>query len=98
MREQIIEALRTVYDPELPVNIYDMGLIYNIGVDAEGEVVIEMTLSSPGCPVGPLIEKMVKFAVSKIEGVKSVAVDVVWEPPWNPDMATEEARLEMGMF
>jgi FeS assembly SUF system protein len=98
LRDQIIEKLRDVYDPEISVNIYDLGLIYNINIDAQKHVMIRMTLTSVGCPVGPLIEKMVKFSVSKIEEINHVEVEIVFDPPWSNEHMSEEARLELGMY
>ncbi len=95
---EIIEALRTVYDPEIPVNIYDLGLIYDINVEANGEVEIRMTLTSPGCPAAQILPGEVEAKAAEVSGVADVNVDVVWEPPWNMTMMSDEARLELGMF
>lgn len=97
LEEQIIDALRTVYDPEIPVNIYELGLIYSIDT-GPGEVVIEMTLTSPGCPVAGSLPIEVESRVKEIEGVKSVRVELVWDPPWNPDMISEAGRLQLGLY
>lgn len=93
----IVEALHTVYDPEIPVDIYDLGLIYDTKIDDEGKVSITMTLTAPGCPVAGEMPVMVERAVATVEGVSSVDVELVWDPPWNPDMMTEAARLQLGM-
>ncbi len=98
MREKIIDKLKTVYDPELDVNIYDLGLIYNVAVDDASSVIIEMTLTSPGCPVGSLLEKQVKRMVSSVEEVMDVRVDLVFEPPWDPQQLSDEVKLELGVF
>ncbi len=98
LREPIIDALRNVYDPEIPVNIYDMGLIYNIDIEPDGAVKIDMTLTSPGCPVAQTFPGIVETAVEQIEGVSSAQVEVVWEPPWTPECMTEDARLSLGFF
>jgi FeS assembly SUF system protein len=98
MRDKIIEALRDVYDPEIPVNIYDIGLVYEINVGESGEVGIVMTLTSPMCPVAEWMPQDVEAKVSAVEGVSSVTVEVVWDPPWDPEMMSEAARLELGMF
>lgn len=98
LKEKVITQLRDVYDPEISVNIYDLGLIYNIDIQPDNQVRIEMTLTSPGCPVGPMIEKMVKFSISKLPEVEQVAVEFVFEPPWSDDHMSEAARLELGMF
>ena len=94
----IIEALRTVFDPEIPVNIYDLGLIYRNDVNDRGQVTVEMTLTAPGCPVAGDMPQWVADAVAAVEGVGEVNVCLVWDPPWNQDMMSEEARLELGMF
>jgi FeS assembly SUF system protein len=96
--DQVIEALRTVYDPEIPVNIFELGLVYKIDVDDRNAVHIDMTLTSPMCPVAETLPEEVKSKVEAIEGVTGATVDVVWDPPWNPSMMTEEAQLELGMM
>jgi FeS assembly SUF system protein len=96
--ERIIEALKTVYDPEIPVNIYELGLIYKIDVEDDNTVKIEMTLTSPGCPVAGSLPGEVEEKVRAVEGVKDAEVEVVWDPPWNPSMMTEEAQLELGLL
>lgn len=98
LREPIIEALRKVYDPEIPVNIYDLGLIYRIDIAANGGVHIDMTLTAPACPVAGMMPVMVKDAVAQVEGVGEVLVDLVWDPPWNQDKMSEEAMLQLGMM
>ena len=98
LREPIVAALRTVHDPEIPVNIYDLGLIYRIEVAASGDVDIDMTLTAPACPVAGAIPRMVEEAVSRVEGVGKVCVELVWDPPWTQDKMTEEARLQLGMM
>jgi len=96
--EQVIEALRTVYDPEIPVNIFELGLVYKVDIDDDRRVHIEMTLTSPACPVAGTLPDEVKDKVEAVEGVRGAAVDVVWDPPWHPGMMTEEAQLELGMI
>lgn len=98
LQDRVVEALRTVYDPEIPVNIYELGLVYKCEVDAEGDVEIEMTLTAPGCPVAGEMPGTVQRAVADVEGVKSVNVELVWEPSWNPSLMTDEARLALNMF
>ena len=98
LEDKIIDVLRTCYDPEIPVNIHELGLIYDIDIDPEGAVNIKMTLTSPACPVAGSLPPEVEQKVSNIEGVTSAKVEVVWDPPWNPDMMTEAARLQLGMF
>ncbi len=94
----IVEALKTVFDPEIPVNIYEMGLIYDLNVEADGRVQIKMTLTSPGCPVAGTLPGEVKDKVESVPGVASAEVEVVWDPVWNPSMMSEAARLQLGMF
>ncbi len=96
--EQVVEACRTVYDPEIPVNIYELGLIYTIDIDDENAVRIKMSLTAPGCPVAGEMPGWVADAVEPIPGVKQVDVDLVWEPPWGMDMMSDEARLELGFM
>jgi FeS assembly SUF system protein len=96
--DRVIEALRTVYDPEIPVNIFELGLVYKIDVDDHNAVHIEMTLTSPMCPVAETLPEEVKSKVEALEGVSGATVAVVWDPPWNPSMMTEEAQLELGMM
>lgn len=96
--EKIIEQLKTVYDPEIPTNIYDMGLIYRVDVEDDNTVRIEMTLTSPHCPVAETLPPEVERKVETVAGVKACEVQVVWDPPWNPSMMTEEAQLELGMI
>ena len=97
LEEQVMDALRTVYDPEIPVNIYELGLVYDIDASSES-VVIRMTLTSPGCPVAGSLPIEVQSRVREIPGVKSVRVDLVWDPPWNPDMISEVGKLQLGIF
>lgn len=96
--EGILAACRTVHDPEIPVNIYDLGLIYSIRVDAERHVDIDMSLTAPGCPVAGEMPGWVADAVEAIPGVKTVDVQLVWEPPWGMEMLSDEARLELGFI
>lgn len=98
LREPIIEALRQVHDPEIPVNIYDLGLIYKIDIQASGDVAIDMTLTAPACPVAGMMPLMVKDAVANVEGVGAVTVDLVWDPPWSQANMSEEALLALGML
>ena len=96
--DRIIAALREVYDPEIPVNIYDLGLIYRIDCDEIGVVEIDMTLTAPGCPVAQTFPGTVEAAVQNVEGVATAEVELVWEPPWTPDRMSEAAKLELGFF
>jgi len=98
LREPIIAALRGVHDPEIPVNIYDLGLIYKIDISPEGDVAIDMTLTAPACPVAGMMPLMVKDAVASVEGVGQIEVEMVWDPPWSPECMSEEARLDLGMM
>ena len=95
---RIIAALREVYDPEIPVNIYDLGLIYRIDCDDMGVVEIDMTLTAPGCPVAQTFPGTVEAAVQNVEGVAAAEVELVWEPPWTPERMSEAAKLELGLF
>ena len=96
--EVVIEALKTVHDPEIPVNLYDLGLIYRHDIGADGFVDIDMTLTAPGCPVAGEMPGMVADAVAKAEGVGEVLVTLVWDPPWTKDKMSEDARFALGMF
>jgi FeS assembly SUF system protein len=98
VQEQIIDALRTVYDPEIPVNIYELGLVYGVDLDPAGHAVVRMTLTSPGCPVAASLPLEVENKVLGVEGVTSARVELVWDPPWNPSMMTEAAKLQLGMY
>ena len=99
LRERVIDALRTVYDPEIPVNIYDLGLVYGLDVDDEtGHVAIRMTLTAPGCPVAQTFPSIVEDSVLDVAGVSTVDVDLVWDPPWTRARMSDAARLELGMF
>lgn len=93
----VIEVLRTVFDPEIPVNIYELGLIYDVDVNAEGAVDVKMTLTSPACPVAGSLPPEVEQKIKTVSGVTSAKVEVVWEPAWTPDLMTEAAKLELGM-
>jgi FeS assembly SUF system protein len=95
----VVEALKTVYDPEIPVDIYELGLIYDIGIEADGKVAIKMTLTAPGCPVAGTMPQMVEDAIrAKVPGVNEVEVELVWDPPWDFTRMSEAARLELNMF
>jgi FeS assembly SUF system protein len=96
--ERIIDVLRTVYDPEIPVNIFELGLIYKVDIGDDNHVQIEMTLTSPACPFAGTLPGEVETKVSDIEGISGATVELVWDPPWNPSMMTEEAQLELGMI
>jgi FeS assembly SUF system protein len=94
----VIEALSKVFDPEIPVNIYDLGLIYDVAIDASASVAITMTLTAPGCPAAFILPLEVERRVRGVPGVAGVRVEVVWDPPWDRDRMSEAARLELGLF
>jgi len=94
----IVAAIRDVFDPEIPVNIFDLGLIYVIDIDDDGNIFVGMTLTAPGCPVAGEIPIWVRDAVMPVEGVKHVDVEILWDPPWTPDNMSEAAKLDLGMF
>ena len=96
--DNVVEACRSVYDPEIPVNIYDLGLIYTIDIDAENAVRIIMTLTAPGCPVAGEMPGWLADAIEPLEGIKQVDVEITWDPPWGMDMMSDEARLELGFM
>ena len=98
LEQRVVGALELVFDPEIPVNIYEVGLIYDIDADAAGNVAIRMTLTSPMCPVAESLPVEVKDRVKALPGVATVKVDIVWDPPWAPEMMSEAARLELGML
>jgi len=97
LKAQVIEVLRTCYDPEIPVDIYELGLVYDVHVDAESNVTIHMTLTSPACPVAGSIPHDVESKVKAIEGVNRTAVELVWDPPWTPERMSEAARLQLNL-
>jgi FeS assembly SUF system protein len=94
----VVDVLKTIYDPEIPVDIFELGLIYEVRIDEDKNVEIEMTLTSPNCPVAETMPKEVEDKVSYIEGVKSSKVNIVFDPPWDKDMMSEEAKLELGFL
>jgi FeS assembly SUF system protein len=97
LKRHVVAALRTIYDPELPVNIYDLGLIYDLDIDAGGHVDIRMTLTAPGCPVAQSFPKQVEQTVAEVKGVTGADVEIVWDPPWDQSRMTEAARLQLGL-
>lgn len=97
LRDRVVAALREVYDPELPLNIYDLGLIYGLEVDPAGSVAIRMTLTAPGCPVAQTFPATVEEAVRQVAGITAAHVELVWDPPWCQDQMSEAARLELGL-
>jgi FeS assembly SUF system protein len=98
LRDNVVTALRTIFDPEIPVNIYDLGLIYDLAVDAEGRIGIRMTLTAPACPVAGTFPATVEQRLYEVPGVTEVRVDLVWDPPWNLDVLTDEVKLQLGLL
>lgn len=98
IEKDVIEALKSVYDPEIPVNIYELGLIYNVEVRDDRSVEVRLTLTSPMCPVAGSLPPEVEAKVAQVEGVTASTVDLVWDPPWEPSMMSEAAKLELGMM
>ena len=94
----VVDAIATVYDPEIPVNIYELGLIYAVDINDAGDVKVEMTLTAPACPSAQELPEMVRSAVLTVPGVKNVTVETVWDPPWDPSRMSEEARLSLNMY
>ena len=97
-QDEVIEVLKTIFDPEIPVDIYELGLIYEVKISAEGNVDIDMTLTSPNCPVAESLPKEVEDKVAEMEGVESAKVQIVFDPPWTQDMMSEAAKLECGFL
>ena len=98
IEEKIVAMLKTVYDPEIPVNVYDLGLIYKIDVSDNGEVALDMTLTAPNCPAADFIMEDIRQKVESVEGVTSATINLVFEPEWDKDMMSEEAKLELGIL
>lgn len=98
LREQVIEAIREVYDPEISVNLYDLGLIYDIQFDPQNNVNIQMTLTAPACPVAGILPKQVETAVKGVKQVNKVSVELVWDPPWSRDNISDEGKLSLGIL
>ena len=98
LKPPIVDAISTVFDPEIPVNIYELGLIYEVIVDADRRVGVRMTLTSPACPSAQQLPSEVRYKVKAVEGVSDCTVDVVWEPPWTKEMMSEAAKLSLGLF
>ncbi len=98
LRERVVEALRQIRDPEIPINIYDLGLVYGLDIDDMGRVAIRMTLTAPGCPVAQTFPAQVEDAVEAVYGVSRADVELVWEPPWDKSRLSEAARLQLGLL
>ena len=97
LKEKIVEELKRIYDPEIPVNIYDLGLFYDIFIENLNTAKVKMTLTSPNCPVAESLPQEVKDAIMQVEGIEKVDLDVVWDPPWDKDMMSEAAKLELNL-
>ena len=96
-KDSVIEALKNVYDPEIPVNVVDLGLVYDVQVKDGGEVYVQMTLTFPGCGMGPFIAQQAEWAVQDVDGVEDVEIEMVFDPPWTPELISEEARAQLGI-
>ncbi|MCY7397261.1 MAG: SUF system Fe-S cluster assembly protein [Sphingomonas bacterium] len=96
--EAVVEALKSIYDPEIPVDIYELGLIYDVAVSADGDAVVQMTLTTPNCPVAESMPGEVELRVLSVPGIRDSEVKLVWDPPWDPSKMSDEARLELGML
>jgi FeS assembly SUF system protein len=96
-KDDVLEVLRNVYDPEIPVNVVDLGLIYDVQINNSNDVYVQMTLTFPGCGMGPYIAQQAEWAIQDIEGVEDVQIELVFEPPWSPDLISEEARAQLGI-
>ncbi|MEK7778320.1 MAG: metal-sulfur cluster assembly factor [Chloroflexota bacterium] len=96
-REQVLGKLKEVYDPEIPVNVVDLGLIYDVQVNDKNEVYVQMTLTAPGCGMGPYIAQQAEWSISELEGVEDATVEMVFDPPWSPDLITEEGKQLLGI-
>ena len=97
LKNKIIEEIKKIFDPEIPVNIYELGLIYKLEVDNQNKVIVDMTLTSPNCPVAESLPNQVKNNIMKVEGVSDVNLNLVWEPPWDQDKMSEAAKLELNL-
>lgn len=98
LEQRVIAAIRSVYDPEIPVNVYDLGLIYRLDIDAGNAVSVDMTLTAPGCPVAGVLPGQVESAIKGVEGVTDAKVQLVWDPPWDKERISDEAKLTLGLF
>lgn len=98
IEEKVIAAIQSIYDPEIPVNIYDLGLIYSIDINEQSEVNVNMTLTAPACPVAGSLPGQVENTIKAVEGVADAKVELVWDPPWHKELMTDEARLTLGLF
>lgn len=98
LEERVITAIRLIYDPEIPVNVYDLGLIYGIDIGDDGLVRVDMTLTSPMCPVAEILPQQVENSIRMVDGVSDVELELVWDPPWHPGRLSEETKLELGLL
>jgi FeS assembly SUF system protein len=98
LRERVVDVLRTIYDPEIPVDIYELGLIYEIEIDERGQASVQMTLTSPACPVAGSLPPEVEWKVASVDGVRKAEVELVWDPPWSPDRMSEAAKLQLNLM
>jgi len=98
LKQEIVKKIKTVFDPEIPVNVYDLGLIYKVDIDANNNVKVEMTLTAPNCPIADQLVDNVKKAIKSAKGVKSVQMELVFEPAWSPELMSDEAKLELGLL
>ena len=98
LQQAVVDALKSIYDPEIPVDIYELGLIYDVAVDADGDAVVTMTLTTPHCPVAESMPAEVEMRVLSVPGIRDAEVKLVWDPPWDPSKMSDEARLELGML
>ncbi len=98
LRDSVIDALKSVYDPEIPVDIYELGLIYDVVISEDGDATITMTLTTPHCPVAESLPNEVELRVLSVPGIRDAVVNLVWDPPWDPSKMSDEARLELGML
>jgi FeS assembly SUF system protein len=96
-KEVVIEALKNVYDPEIPVNVVDLGLIYDVQVKQGSDIYVQMTLTFPGCGMGPFIAQQAEWAIQEIDGVEDVEIEMVFDPPWSPELISEEAKAQLGI-
>lgn len=98
LQQAVVEALKSIYDPEIPVDIYELGLIYDVAIDEDGDAVVTMTLTTPHCPVAESLPAEVEMRVLSVPGIRDAEVKLVWDPPWDPSKMSDEARLELGML
>ena len=98
LQQDVVDALKSIYDPEIPVDIYELGLIYDVAIDADGDAVVTMTLTTPHCPVAESLPAEVEMRVLSVPGIRDAEVKLVWDPPWDPSKMSDEARLELGML